>query len=209
MKITAGVITLLAATLLVSEAQADAFIVEWGGPIGGGKMLPDWTEQDMYLESPNGIIVQDSGAFSGSPDNGSTWMQSLAEPMQAPLTITNLSGVPFALHSVDLAEYSTAFAAPRTIPFIGYKSDGSIVTTSFITDGIIDGTGPLADFETFIFNTDFTDLNRVVVDTYLYSMDNLGVRVVPESSSIAMIVLVSGIGLFIRRNFDSSSFLNG
>jgi len=192
---------LLAATLLVAGAQADAFIVEWGSPIGGGGILLNWTEQDMCFETPNGIAVQDSGASAGSPDNGSTWIRTMGGPMQAPLTITNLSGAPFALHFVDLAEYSTAFAAPRAIPFIGYKSDGSIVTTTFITDGIIDGSGPLADFETFMFSADFTDLNRVVVDTYLYSMDNLGVSVVPESSSIAMIGLVSGIGLFVRRKF--------
>ncbi len=200
MKARKGVF-LLTATLLVSGAQADAFIVEWGAPVGGGGILPNWVEQDMYFETPNGITVQDSGASAGSPDNGSAWIRTTGGPMQAPLAITNLSGEPFALHFVDLAEYSTAFASPRAIPFIGYKTDGSIITTTFITDGIIDGSGPLADFERFMFSADFTDLNRVVVDTYLYSMDNLGVSVVPESSSIAMIGLVGGIGLFVRRKF--------
>ncbi len=52
-----------------------------------------------------------------------------------------------------------------------------------------------------MFSADFTDLNRVVVDAYLFSIDNLGVSVIPESSSIAMIGLVGGIGLFIRRKF--------
>ena len=194
-------LSVIAGLMVVGWVQADVFTVKWGGRIGGGFNLPNWTEQDMYFETPNGMTVQDSGGQANAPDNGSTWMRTMAWPRQAPLTITNLSGAPFTLHFVDLAEYSTLYSTPRSIPFIGYKNDGSIVTTTFITDGIIDGTGPLADFETFMFDADFTNLNRVVVNTYLYSMDNLGISVVPEPSSIAMIGLISGGTWFSRRFF--------
>jgi hypothetical protein len=94
----------------------------------------------------------------------------------------------FDLLSVDLAEYSTGFAnEPVTVEFIGYHPDGSTVTTSFTTDGIIDGSGPLADFQTFNF-TGFTDLSRVEIPTSGWSLDNLVVSV-PEPASNALLAL--------------------
>ena len=90
----------------------------------------------------------------------------------------------FGLTSVDLAEYSTLFAnQPVTITFVGYYSDGGTVSQSFTTDGIIDGTGPLADFQTFNFNSkDWSGLTRVEVPSFGWSLDNLVINV-PEPSS--------------------------
>jgi hypothetical protein len=52
----------------------------------------------------------------------------------------------------------------------------------FTTDGIIDGTGPLADFETFYFDARFNDLVRLEVPTYGWSLDNMVFSQVPEPS---------------------------
>jgi hypothetical protein len=97
------------------------------------------------------------------------------------------NGSVFDLLSVDLAEYSTGQQYPLTVEFIGYHPDGSTVTTSFTTDGIIDGTGPLADFQTFNF-TGFTDLSRVEIPTSGWSLDSLVVAT-PEPASSAVLVL--------------------
>jgi hypothetical protein len=98
------------------------------------------------------------------------------------------SGSLFSLVSMDLGEFSTLYSGqPLTVSFIGYHPDGSTVTESFTTDGIIDGTGPLADFQTFHF-TGFTDLTRVEVPTYGWSLDNLVVSV-PEPASGTVLAL--------------------
>jgi hypothetical protein len=97
------------------------------------------------------------------------------------------NGSVFSVLSVDLAEYSTVVPDAVTVEFIGYHPDGSTVTTSFTTDGIIDGSGPLADFQTFHF-TGFTDLTRVEIPTYGWSLDNLVVSV-PEPASGTVLAL--------------------
>ncbi len=104
----------------------------------------------------------------------------------------------FGLYSVDLSEFSTLYGFPKTVQFVGYRLDGSIVTTGFTTDGIIDGTGPLADFETFYFDQSFSDLVRFEVPSYGFAMDNLVFfDVIPEPASGALLLL--GAGLVGRR----------
>ena len=88
------------------------------------------------------------GGISFFPENGSTY---IAAGLGASFMFSALDGSAFNLLSVDLAEYSTAVPNAVTVPFVGYRLDGSVVNASFTSDGIIDGTGPLADFQTFYF----------------------------------------------------------
>jgi len=108
------------------------------------------------------------------PDNGTTYLQA---PLGSTLMFRLSIGSPFNLMSVDLAEYSTVVPDARTVHFIGYREDGSIVTQDFTTDGIIDGTGPIQDFQTFHFGPEFSGLTRVEVPTYVWSLDNLVLEV--------------------------------
>jgi hypothetical protein len=89
--------------------------------------------------------------------------------------------------SVDLAEFSTFYDYPATVPFIGYRSDATVVQTSFTSDGIIDGTGPLADFETFYVDARFNDLVRLEVPTYGWAMDNMVFSQVPEPTTLGLL----------------------
>jgi hypothetical protein len=54
------------------------------------------------------------------------------------------------------------------------------VRTKFITEGIIDGTGPLADFQTFCFDSRFADLVRVEIPTYGWSLDDMVFSLLPR-----------------------------
>ncbi len=93
--------------------------------------------------------------------------------------------------SVDLAEYSSCscFGYPIDITFTGYRSDNSIVTQAFTIDGVIDGSGPLQDFQRFYFGLQFTNLYRVDVSPNGFSMDNVmmdvaGTNILPNVSLV-------------------------
>ncbi|MCW5555293.1 MAG: hypothetical protein KIS67_24420, partial [Verrucomicrobiae bacterium] len=93
-------------------------------------------------------FTRNGGGFDFYPENGSAYLQALDGDS---LKFSFLDGFLFDLLSVDLAEYSTVVPDAVTVQFVGYRWHGGTVSTSFTTDGIIDGTGPLADFETFHF----------------------------------------------------------
>ena len=139
-----------------------------------------------------------SNPTGGRPDDGTAYLQA---GLGQSLTFRFIDDTAFDLLSVDLAEYSTAFQEPLTVHFIGYHLDGSIVTTDVITDGIIDGTGPLSDFQTFYLGPDFTGLTRVEMPFPGWSLDNV-VVFVPEPSVGAQALLGAALlGLrFLRRS---------
>jgi len=128
---------------------------------------------------------------SAWPDNGTAFLDA---PLGASLQFSAMNGSLFSLVSVDLAEYATTFAEPLTVQFVGYMPDGSTVMTNFVTDGIIDGIGPLADFQTFHFGLEFSGLRRVEVPTIGWSLDNLALwRDVPEPGTGALLGLAAAL----------------
>jgi hypothetical protein len=95
--------------------------------------------------------------------------------------------------AVDLTEYSTVVPGSVTVPFIGYRPDGSTVTNSFTTPGY-SGTGPLT-FQTYYFGPEFSGgLSHVVIPTPAWSLDNLVVfgTQVPEPGAFGLLLL-SGV----------------
>ena len=134
-------------------------------------------------------LSRNGGGKSFSPENGSAYLQTLSG---GSLEFFTTDGSAFRLISVDLAEYSISNIFPDipTVTFVGLKGDGGTVSTTFTLDGVIDGTGPLVDFQTFNFGPEFTDLVKVSVPTEGYSLDNL--VVVPEPSRLALLLVAAG-----------------
>ena len=130
----------------------------------------------------------------GLPDNGTSYLDAA---LGQSLMFRFSTGSPFSLMSVDLAEYSTVVPDAVTVHFVGYRVDGSIVTQDFTTDGIIDGTGPLQDFQTFQFGPEFSGLSRVEIPTFGWSLDNL--VVVPEPSTFALLIAGAPVVWALRR----------
>ena len=153
---------------------------------GGGKLLQTYTESGVVFTSlfDMSFASTDSG-LSGRPDDGTAHFDVLRN-----FTSFTLSTGPFQLDSVDLAEYSVVFASPQTIGFTGHRVGGGTVSTNFVTDGIIDGTGPLIDFQTFHFGNAFTQLTSVDMSA-TFAMDNLRLEPIPEPSDVSL--LVAGI----------------
>ena len=142
-----------------------------------------------------GFVRVGSNPTSFRPDNGTGYLQAL---LGSTLRFQFINLTPFNLISVDLVEYSTVVPDAVTVHFIGYRSDGSIVTQDFTTDGIIDGTGPGVDFETFYFGPEFSGLTRVEIPTFGWSLDNL--VVVPEPGTWGLILLAAVVGTILVRN---------
>jgi hypothetical protein len=127
------------------------------------------------------------------PENGSAY---ILQGAFTSLAATRNGSKVFGLHSVDLSEFSTLYDFPRTVQFVGYRSDGTVVTTDFTTDGLIDGTGPTPDFQAFHFDNRFSNLLRFEVPTDTYALDNL-VYFIPEPSTGALMF----VGLIIACNW--------
>lgn len=93
------------------------------------------------------------------------------------LEITHDAGELFDVVSIDLAEYSTVFQSPQTLSWTGHKPDGTTVTHTVVTDGIMDGTGPADDFETFAFPSSFSGLTKLVAgNSNVFNADNFVLR---------------------------------
>src|ERR1035437_153915 len=166
-------------------------------PPGSDYIVTSYYESGMLFTATNPASHNNQFSRSGGgipyfPDDGTAYLQR--GPSTLMFSFTNDSV--FDLLSVDLAEWSTDYSnEPVTVSFIGYEQGGSTVTNVFTTDGNIDGTGPLADFQTFYF-TNFTDLACVEIpgptvppNPFLsWSLDNLVVSV-PEPTGGVLLVI--------------------
>jgi hypothetical protein len=181
-------------------AQSTLQITFDGPPIqapGTSRVVTNYFELGMLFTATNPITHNITFSRSGGgsvdyPEDGTAYLQ----PGPSTLMFNYGSDIAFGLLSVDLAEWSTYYSnQPTTIPFVGYQLDGATITNVFTTDGIIDGTGPLADFQTFYF-TNFTDLTRVEIPgpsepsgwQIPWSMDNLVVTT-PEPTVGGLLVI--------------------
>lgn len=208
-----SIITILALScaLVKCHAQGTLQITFDGSPLqppDSAFIVTNYFESGILFTATNPIthnvdFVRNGGGGSGYPDDGTAYLQR--GPSSLLFSFTN--GSVFGLMSVDLAEYSTVFSnEPVTIPFIGYAQGGSTVTNVFTTDGIIDGTGPLVDFQTFYF-TNFTDLTRVQISGPTdplgglgWSLDNLVVNIPEPSIGVLLLVGALALGALHWRN---------
>jgi len=157
---------------------------------GTAKFVQQYYESNMWFR-PLGVVepgngfgrrgrpLSDGPAYS--PDNGTAYIQGAAGDS---LVFSLLDGSTFNLLSVDLAEYSSVVPV-FAVPFVGYRLHGSTVVTNLTPDGIIDGTGPLADFQTFNFGPEFSNLTRVEIPSSGWSLDNLVVSIACAAPRVA------------------------
>ena len=160
-------------------------------------IVQEYRESGMWFrpigEPYPGIGRRGSATLEGYPRNGTSYIQTLAGQS---LVFSFLDNSLFDLQAMDLAEYSTVIGI-ASVRMIGYRPDGSSVTTVLVTDGIIDGSGPLQDFETFLFGPEWSGLSRVEMPYPGCSLDNLVVAI-PEPGTGALIL--TGIAaLCLRR----------
>ena len=152
------------------------------------------------IGSNAGGFVRNGGGIPGFPNNGTAFLQA---DIESSLAGTRLDGLQFSLISVDLAEFSTVVSNAAIVRFVGYRHDGTVVTTDFTTDGIIDGTGPIPDFQTFTFDNRFANLDRFEIPSIDWSLDNLRISI-PEPRTAALLLFSGILLLAVRKRLDGS-----
>jgi hypothetical protein len=195
-------IALQLAVLCSAWGQGTTRVTFDGAPLlrpGTARVEQSYNESGVWFApilGTDGFIRQGSNPPAAFwPDNGTAYVvAAVGESLMSGLE----DGSEFSLVSVDLAEWSTDYPQAVSVRFVGYKPDGSTVTTTLVTDGIMDGTGPLADFETLYFGPEFSGLRRVEIPTTGWSLDNL-VFSIPEPGSGAL--LLTGGSIFGLRFF--------
>ena len=113
----------------------------------------------------------------------------------------------FSVHSLRLSEYSEVFPFRVTVQLVGIQ-EGGVVEQVFTTDGVVDGTGGLSDFELVGLDPDlFSNLLRFEIlgltvegEQFLgFSVDDVVYSgVVPEPASAWLLALGLGLLCIIR-----------
>jgi PEP-CTERM motif len=192
-------------TLASAQGTFQSLTITFDGPPviapGTGRVVQQYYESGLSFtpidpNAPFSGFERYGPSTLGFADNGTV---HLTASLGDSLKFSFINSLAFDLYSVDLAEYSTVVPDAVTVHFLGYRHDGSIVTTDFTTDGIIDGTGPLADFQTFYFGPEFTDLDRVEIPTYRWSLDNLVVSIPEPATGALAIVGAALLGVRFRK----------
>ncbi|VGO17081.1 hypothetical protein PDESU_05676 [Pontiella desulfatans] len=166
--------TLGANVYIVSATNEQKVITFDPAPVpNDGATILGYGEKGYGFAIPNYMYHYDSGR-SGVADNGTGFLL-FNTAGGSPLVIAPTNGATFSVLRIDLSEYSMSFDYPAPVAFKGNKADGGEVSVTFSTDGAMDGPGGDADFETFVFPAEFTDLVSLEVASDFYGMDNLEV----------------------------------
>lgn len=141
---------------------------------GGDRKEPVWNEAGYHIECSYMGSFSASASTSLWPSNGTDFLSfSTNQFTSIPITITRADVGAFDAKAVDLSEYSAVFPYPKSVTFVGHLAAGETVATTFTTDGIMDGPGGAADFQTFTFPNTFRGLSSITISDGGFAMDNL------------------------------------
>ncbi|MEZ4290310.1 MAG: PEP-CTERM sorting domain-containing protein [Myxococcota bacterium] len=164
-----------------------------------------------WMRRPASLFI-DAAGYPDRPDNGTPTLVARRQGLDSvDLRLASLTGN-FDLLQVDLAELFNPGAGnplftALSIDVTGLLDGGGSVQRQITLDGISDGPGGVADFETFVFDASWTNLTQVVFHGVRpgstlphIKIDNIEVQaaVVPEPST-AMLVLLGLMGLGASR----------
>jgi hypothetical protein len=166
-------------------------------------------------------VADPTGAVVPLVDNGSIYVAQEGGGLGQPITLRRVDGQPFALLRLDAAEgftdeltaASLGYASAEAIRALAMLPDGGSTAGSLVLDGLRDGPGGIADFQSFDLPPAFCNVTSVTfsgspvggIDGAI-ALDNLVVAaVVPEPTgmSLAVVAVVAALGAWtVRRRWQ-------
>ena len=201
-RIVVKVVSFAVALLFASSLQA-ALITFDGIPSAGNPILGAPVFDSGFSFGSSHFHTIDSPAIFGGADNGSpVYLGEEDGSLGVDIVMSQLGGGAFSFSQFDGAELFVAapggFPNATSILVTGALSGGGSVSATFALDGIVDGAGGAADFQTFFLPGSFTNLTSVTFSGLIGSsgtgglgIDNIVVDTVPEPSTVFLL----GLGL--------------
>jgi hypothetical protein len=156
------------------------------------------TASNVYQLANNSALV----------DNGTTYLVTQGNDPLSRVTFSQVSGAPFALTSIDYAEWQQ-LATARQITVTGNLAGGGTVSTLLPLDFVFDGPGGQPDFQNFVFDPSWTNLLSVSLtgsaatfgNLNYFAVDNITVdtAAVPEPGTLTLLSLGSAYLISRRR----------
>ena len=182
-------LTGFAALSLIHSTPAHAINIDFQSLEQVDIVLDSYTEKGFLFDS---VSIDGDGAFAVegtlSPNyQGSTALWEIYDFTR----LLQVDGGAFDLASIDLTAFSVGLN--RTVNFTGTKADFSTVTQSFTTDA-------LSGFQTFTFDSGFTNLTEVQLwNDGIVQFDNVNVTPVPWETDALPVVgstVLFGLGIW-------------
>lgn len=155
-----------ALSLMAVGSRVQASVVTFDGVSSSGNPIVTTLTTEGFTFTSGHFHTIDSPGLAGAADDGTIYIAEEAGDLGLPITMTAEGGQPFSLISFDGAELW--ISAPSGYPnayyinVLGNLSGGGTVNAQFTLDGILDGAGGAADFQTFVLPGSFTNLASVV-----------------------------------------------
>jgi len=207
-----------ALSLMAAGSRVQANVVTFNGVSSSGNptltLFTPLTTEGFTFTSPHFHTVDSPGTtgYGGAVDNGTIYIAEEAGSLGLPITMAAQSGQPFGLVSFDGAELWLDAAAAASggypnayyINVLGNLSGGGTVNAQFTLDGIADGAGGAADFQTFALPGSFVNLASVVFSGAqvtgapgAIALDNLNTGAIPAPGAL----LLGSIGAALVARF--------
>lgn len=152
----------LLATVGFCAAEVRSIVWEYGS---SPSCAPRWEFYGLRVTNARGTICVNSSPFV---TNGTHSCNDVAG-----MVVSHVHGMTFTPLTIDLGEYYSTSNTDQTIHFVGHKSDGTTVNTSFDLDLLADGPDGIEDFQSFTFPPDFAGIIRLEVPNTRWRFDNL------------------------------------